>query len=478
MTTWLAGILEVTSKVRYGLTSRGTPLYKFIPYDKRWNPLAVGCSTRDFTTNIHVVVEPSSKDVKMGQMAQGNLVRTLGSPTSQSEEDILLLTYAYDSKKELRKFPETLPAEYPREESREIVSAYTFHIDPKGCMDVDDAFSFSKIKGGWRVMIHIADVDAWIEKDSPLDNFARQRSTSFYSPEGFALAPMLPTVLSESRASLLPGVKKPAVSLAFDWIPGKPILDVEWKLTLIQTQETYTYESAMANKDTDHIAALRELAVQLGGDISDSHTWVQELMIFYNEHAAQILHKHKRGILRRHSPPKKERLKQIAILQEQGFEGVCMEAAEYCLATQEDVSHYGLRRSVYAYVTSPIRRYADIVNQRILKEIISKQSYISNPTEEIICQLNYRQKQSKAFSRDILFMNIIASSKPGDSVKGLVVEVNDKASKVWVSEWKRFITIKSALSLDIRWYTITWYANREIANWKDRIVFHARPLSK
>jgi exoribonuclease R len=310
-----------------------------------------------------------------------------------------------------------------------------------------------------------------------LDLFARQRSTSFYSPEGFALAPMLPTSLSESRASLLPGVQKPAVSLVFDWIPGKPILAVEWKLTFIQTHATYTYESAMENKDADHIAALRELAVQLGGDLNDSHTWVQELMIFYNEHAGQVLHKHKRGILRRHSPPKVDTLKQIAILQEQGFEGVCMEAAEYCLATEKDVSHYGLRRSVYAYLTSPIRRYSDRVNQRILKEIIADKYTIQNPTEEIVCQLNYRQKQSKAFSRDILFMNIIASSNPGDSVRGLVVQVKDKTSKVWVSEWKRFITIKSVLSLEIRWYTITWYANRDLANWKNRIVFHARPLN-
>lgn len=39
MTTWLGGILELTSKVRYGLTSRGAPLYRFIPYDKRYSPL-------------------------------------------------------------------------------------------------------------------------------------------------------------------------------------------------------------------------------------------------------------------------------------------------------------------------------------------------------------------------------------------------------------------------------------------------------
>ena len=44
--TWIGGILELGSKVRYGMTTRGVPMYRFVPYDKKQGPYAVGCSQR------------------------------------------------------------------------------------------------------------------------------------------------------------------------------------------------------------------------------------------------------------------------------------------------------------------------------------------------------------------------------------------------------------------------------------------------
>jgi len=476
MTTWLGGILEVTSKVRYGLTSRGSPLYRFVPYDRRYSPLAVGCSTRDFTTNIHVVVEPS-KQGKPGQMNHGNLVKTLGSPTPETEQEVLLLTYAYNSNKELRKeamldvVREAYEVKAIGPERYEVKDGFTFHIDPPKCVDVDDAFTFIKTPLGWKVMIHITDVDYWIPYGTYIDTLAKQRSTSFYCPNGNALAPMLPVMYSGKEASLLPGNKKPAFSLVFDWIPGKEIIDIRWMLTSVEVQKSFTYESVIQHINNDAIQALRELAMELGGDFTDSHTWVQELMIFYNEQAATLLREHQRGILRRHSAPKEGRLKEFALLQEKEFEHICMEAAEYCLATDENVYHYGLNKSVYSYATSPLRRYADLTNQRILKEILAKNNTIPNPTQCEIDDLNLRNKQAKAFSRDVFFMKMLNDTKNG-SMKGYVLQVTDTKSKVWIPEWKRIISLDGVLEKK-KWYGITWYKNMEIAGWKQRVVYSA-----
>jgi hypothetical protein len=43
----IPAVLELTSKVRYGLTSRGVPLYRAIPYDTTLSPCIVGCSERN-----------------------------------------------------------------------------------------------------------------------------------------------------------------------------------------------------------------------------------------------------------------------------------------------------------------------------------------------------------------------------------------------------------------------------------------------
>ena len=57
--SWIAGTLELASKVRYGLTSRGAPLYRFLPYDKQLPPMAVGCSARNLMYHVTALIEPS-----------------------------------------------------------------------------------------------------------------------------------------------------------------------------------------------------------------------------------------------------------------------------------------------------------------------------------------------------------------------------------------------------------------------------------
>ena len=75
---WIAGTLEVASKVRYGLTTRGCPIFRFVPYDKRYAPFAVGSSIRDFSTNVHVIIEPSEGGKT--SMPKGSIVQLLGAP--------------------------------------------------------------------------------------------------------------------------------------------------------------------------------------------------------------------------------------------------------------------------------------------------------------------------------------------------------------------------------------------------------------
>ena len=473
---WISGTLELTSKVRYGLSSHGHPLFRFIPYDRRWSPFAVASSMRDFSTNIHAIIEPlPTKGVQVkGTMPKGSIVQLLGQPSEHSEKAMLLMSYAYDSNKELRKIIPSGVTSF-RPDDRETVEGLTFHIDPPGCMDVDDAFTFQKTEEGWNVYIHISDVDAWIPAASATDEVAKRRATTFYSLDGKALAPMFPPAISEQSATLLPSNTslKPALSLTFTWTEGR-IEDLRWAKTLIRCDRSFTYDEASELVGTiPELAALRDLSTHLSPEEADIHTdahlWVQSLMILYNTRAGVLLREKGKGILRRHSAKKKELLTKV---NQTGFSFMGMYAAEYVDARDEDVAHAGLDKEAYAYATSPIRRYCDLVNQRYIKDIISP----ADPPYAVeivplVAELNRRQKQEKAFTRDLFFMEVLSGSVK--EVEG--VAVSEK--RVWIPEWKRCITIKSKV-IEGEKYKITWYENRGLPHWKERIVFRADSFSR
>jgi exoribonuclease R len=457
--------------------------------------MAVGCATRELFYNVHAIVEPNATPSPPGQLHKATLVQNLGQPTVESETQVLLASYAYDSQKELRREPQVVTPFTldPEDVSKrvEITNGFTFHIDPVGCKDVDDAFTFERMKtGAWRVSIHIADVSAWLSSsptNQKLLEYAHKRATSFYSPDGRALVPMFPRQLSEGSASLAPGSAKPAVSLSFSWdlyqnggIPWA----FEWNLTMIRADRSFSYEEAFLEKnDYPELTALSELAKALGGDVEDSHTWVQALMILYNTHAGTLLVSQGRGILRRHSAPQEEKLKGLAAIleKEPALNFLAYESAEYCLPTESNTRHHGLGTLAYAYTSSPLRRYADFLNQTVLKKII-----LGLPNEvysqELVDHLNRREKQAKAFSRDLFFLTNLRNTPVANTlVEGLVLSVENKGDKVqirvWVAAWKRKITVRclsdfvKVIPVVGSKVQISWYENPNMPNWKERIIF-------
>ena len=475
---WIAGTLELASKVRYGLTSRGVPMFRFQPYDKTLPPMVVGCSARNLMYHVQAIVEPIATTGSQ-TLARGNLVQS-----GVTEKEVLLTTYAYDSQKELRKEFAGYEVKTPftQTESRiHVVDGFTFHIDPPNCMDVDDAFTVHCLGNSEAVVwIHIADVDAWVPADSPLDLNAIAKAISFYTPNGEAIAPMLPCALSEGAASLLSSDKyyRPAVSLRLVW-NGSEILDRSWFLTMVKTQKRFTYETAQEDTSKE-MQVLFAIAKHLGSLEYDSHEVVAKLMILYNTEVGKLLKEAGLGLLRRHPPLKQEKL---SALQEfvktyPGLQNLVFEAAEYCLPFDSNTFHAGLQKDAYAYASSPLRRYADLVNQRALKSILTKKEH--KPVEvSLLIQLNRREKQAKAFQRDWFFSSaLLNSTSTPPFTKGLVIAERNEKGKVdvYVDAWRRTIKV-SELEPMLKCgnhVVISWYEDRTQPRWKERIVFSAK----
>lgn len=96
--------------------------------------------------------------------------------------------------------------------------AAVFSLDDAGTTEIDDAFSLAPLKdGGWRLGIHIAAPALGLAPGSALDAIARERLSTVYMPGNKI------TMLPEDTVaafSLDAGTERPAVSLYFDVSTG------------------------------------------------------------------------------------------------------------------------------------------------------------------------------------------------------------------------------------------------------------------
>ncbi|HAS28659.1 MAG TPA: ribonuclease R, partial [Alcanivorax sp.] len=80
-------------------------------------------------------------------------------------------------------------------------------IDDESAKDFDDAvYVESRQRGGWRLIVAIADVSHYVHPGTALDNEAHKRGNSVYFPN--RVVPMLPEALSNGLCSLNPHVDR------------------------------------------------------------------------------------------------------------------------------------------------------------------------------------------------------------------------------------------------------------------------------
>src|ERR1700678_1486000 len=102
----------------------------------------------------------------------------------------------------------------PSDTVRDLRSLLWSSIDNDTSKDLDQIeFAERLPNGDTKVMIGIADVDAFVPKDSAIDQHAERETTSVYT--GVTTFPMLPTQLSTGASSLLPDVDRPSVVTEF-----------------------------------------------------------------------------------------------------------------------------------------------------------------------------------------------------------------------------------------------------------------------
>jgi exoribonuclease-2 len=102
----------------------------------------------------------------------------------------------------------------PSDKVRDLRGLLWSSIDNDTSKDLDQIEVAERLPNGdVKVMIGIADVDAFVAKDSPIDQHAARETTTVYT--GICNFPMLPEELSTGASSLLENVDRPAVVTEF-----------------------------------------------------------------------------------------------------------------------------------------------------------------------------------------------------------------------------------------------------------------------
>jgi exoribonuclease R len=120
-------------------------------------------------------------------------------------------------------------------------------IDPPGSLDLDQALHLSRRASGYAVHYAIADVPGFVQPGGAVDLEARGRGQTLYAADG--RVPLHPPVLSEDRASLLPGVDRTAYVWSFDLDEAGAVLATRLERAVVRSRAQLDYAQAQASID-------------------------------------------------------------------------------------------------------------------------------------------------------------------------------------------------------------------------------------
>lgn len=134
-------------------------------------------------------------------------------------------------------------------ERTDLRDLLTFTIDPRDARDFDDAVSLEMLEGGkLRLGVHIADVSAYVQPGSLIDQSAEFRGTSIYLPG--RVIPMLPERLANDLCSLRPEEDRLAKTVFMVFSSAGKLLETEICRSVIRSKRRFTYGEVLAILDS------------------------------------------------------------------------------------------------------------------------------------------------------------------------------------------------------------------------------------
>jgi ribonuclease R len=394
------------------------------------NESSIICFVKDknlFTIRESILIDceiVNNKDGDVVVFQDGKISSKLGN-IADAKVDEKISLFLYNEYYRLVDTPKVTNTTLPTENRKNLTELDFSTIDPASAKDHDDAIFFDDKTN--EIYVAIADVSAYVQEGSQLDEDAFKRSFSIYFPH--KVLPMLPFELSTDLCSLVPNKVRPAYVFKMKLDPNSmKVISSELFEALIESKHKHSYEyidELLEENDENNIHTklfkvtqkLKKNRLRNGFDFrndeirlildddeklvnfqletsSASHSLVEECMLLANQEAAKKLKSI--GIFRVHDEPSDSKIKKlldevnylgiqaklkddvhstVIRIQKQAREaGLEQEVDELIIQSQQQASyssvkkpHFGLGFTDYSHFTSPIRRYSDLVLHRILK---------------------------------------------------------------------------------------------------------------
>src|SRR5262245_29995659 len=264
-----------------------------------------------------------------------------------------------------------LPVDLP------VAAVPAFSLDDIGTTEIDDAFSLERRGDALRVGIHIAAPGLAFSPGSPLDAIARSRLSTAYMP-GRKFT-MLPEDVIASF-SLDHGGEQPAVSLYFDVAADGTVGATHSRIERVPVAANLrhaqydvlnqTFESG-ASAGLPFEGELRELWRVAG--LLEARRGKPSVSSAQPDYTFYVEGERVRIVPRRRGSPLDKLVAEMMIFANSSWGGLLAErdvAAIYRVQSVGKVrlsvhpeAHEGLGVACYAWMSSPLRRYVDLVNQ-------------------------------------------------------------------------------------------------------------------
>jgi exoribonuclease II len=273
-----------------------------------------------------------------------------------------------------------------------------FSIDDATTTEIDDAFSVTKLaNGNWQVGVHIAAPALGIAVDSPLDREAAKRLSTVYFPGGKIT--MLPEA-AIAQYTLSEGRDCPALSMYIEITPELDLAGNRSAVELVRiaanlrhdTLETQFNEELLATGQVPHrfgeqLVVLWRLASKLERlRGKDEPAFARADYNFYVDGDRVSIVERRRG-----SPIDKV-VSELMILVNTEWGRQLAEneipalyraqAGGKVKMSTVPAPHQGLGVPQYIWASSPLRRYADLVNQRQLLSLVGDEAPAYPPRDE------------------------------------------------------------------------------------------------
>ena len=409
------GVLTFISKFLYGVTERGTQLFLFKPYNDKIPEFIVACS-KCFNANQIALISTELGDITLrltmgSKRPRGNLLHLFGSVGDIDAEKKALL-FHYGSPVAFKHMKSLIDTSF--DGHRIEISAATgwcvYHVGAAS----SQAIAYHPETRETAITIS----DASISSEN--DAYVKARGMTFYNLDGTVEMPMM------HDGTLKVGTRARGLTLIID-STGIETLILSWITVARQfTEEEY-----------DGPAAMNEL-------------------LFERYNAAILHHLNGAGIYRYTNP-----IDSVWCLLDKRLNIAIQEAAHYTEAYSEGSTCSAI---------DPLNNYADLVNQRIVKHVITWRPNTED-CSSIAIHMNERMQANRLWLHDLTLLTKVV---PGHIHTVNVMWLDNEL--IWIPEWLRVIKARHSrpihpdTSEPVLYDRVILVCDMSKPSWKTRVI--------